>query len=114
MIICLFSQGLEICFYDTDGVSLLDDYCFTTYTTYNEGHACAPAENAAYKTLYESFMFSPQYLMRRAAGDLFLVITTAVYSSLLMVHLDLRYYLHWFCYPLACWAFVFAATYDHR
>ena len=108
-------QGNQICFYGVDGVTLLDDYCYSTYVTYTQGWSCAPTPaNLEYLQIYNAFFTQPEYLMRRAAGDLYQVRLNFNLAQLKLIRLDFWYYLHWLCYSSIYWASVFAATHDSR
>ena len=66
------NQGQDVCFYDIDGNTILDDYCYMTYITNPVGFYCMPVQGD-YWQMAQNFTTKPHDLMRRIASDMLYV-----------------------------------------
>lgn len=66
-------KGDEVCFYDVDGKTLLDDYCYFSYTTTTMGKYCVPAQMGQNRTIIETFTKTTTETLVDIAGDAYKV-----------------------------------------
>ena len=71
-----------MCFYDVDGVTLLDDYCYFSYTTTAIGKFCLPPEMGTNRTIIESYTKATSEILKTVGGDLYMVFILVNFSDL--------------------------------
>lgn len=62
-----------MCFYDVDGVTLLDDYCYFSYATTAIGKYCFPPEMGGNRTLIDKYTKTSYDILKAVGGDLYMV-----------------------------------------
>jgi len=81
---CPVTTSQEICFYDVDGKTLLDDYCYFSYVTINIGRFCVPPEMGRNRTIIESRTRSTEEVLKTAAYDLYTTYDTFVIGLIII------------------------------
>ncbi len=85
-----YLQGNEICFYDIDGVTVLDDYCYKTISSVPMNIYCTPLTIGGNRTSIEEITHSIVYTYKGMAGIL-LWVTRRFQNS---IDLDIRYHIN--------------------